>query len=104
MVTTPMIHNAIKVNLPHGRVKEDSGATQDLVVYIDKEEKIYINGVIIKPDRFVTELKKIVGREQDKMVYVKADRAVSYGFVTETVDQMKRIEGIAHVALATQRA
>lgn len=104
MVTTPMIHNAIKVNLPHGRVKEDIGATQELVVYIDKDEKIYINGSSVKPDHFITELKKMVGREQDKMVYVKADRSVSYGFVTETVDQMKRIEGIAHVALATQRA
>lgn len=104
MVTTPMIHNAIKVNLPRGRVKEDIGATQDLVVYIDKHEKIYINGTSILHDRFIAELKRMVGREQDKMVYVKADRAVSYGFVTETVDQMKRVEGIAHVALATQRA
>lgn len=114
MVTTPMIHNAIKVNLPHGRVKEDVGATQDLVVYIDKDEELYINGQKIigqqingqqtKYENFLKELQRMIGRQEDKMVYVKADRSVSYGMVLETVDIMKRIEGIAHVAMATQRA
>ena len=44
MVTTPMIHNAIKVNLPRGRVKEDVGATQDLCVYIEKADLAHNKG------------------------------------------------------------
>ena len=32
MVTTPMMHNAIKVNLPRGNVKEDRGSKQELIV------------------------------------------------------------------------
>lgn len=111
MVTTPMIHNAIKVNLPRGRVKEDAGASQDLCVYIEKAdlahnkgEQIYINGVSVTYKTLIPELRRLVGREHGKMVYIKADRDVKHGTVTEIVDQMKCIEGIAHVALATQRA
>lgn len=104
MVTTPMIHNAIKVNLPKGRVKEDVGLTQELTVYIDKDEKIYLNGTAIKPQELLTELTRMVGKAQDKVIYVNADRVVAYGTVTEIVDQMKCIEGIAHVALSTQKA
>lgn len=111
MVTTPMVHNAIKVNLPRGRVKEDIGSTQDLCVYIEKAdptcnkgEQLYINGKAVVPKNLIPELRRMVGREHGKMVYVKADRDVKHGTVTEIVDQMKCIEGIAHVALATQRA
>ena len=106
-----MIHNAIKVNLPRGRVKEDVGATQDLCVYIEKAdlahnkgEQIYINGSAVTYKTLIPELRRMVGREHGKMVYIKADRDVKHGTVTEIVDQMKCIEGIAHVALATQRA
>lgn len=111
MVTTPMIHNAIKVNLPRGRIKEDVGANQDLCVYIEKAdpvnhkgEQLYINGAAVTYKTLIPELRRIVGREHGKMVYIKADRDVKHGTVTEIVDQMKCIEGIAHVALATQRA
>ena len=110
MVTTPMIHNAIKVNLPRGRVKEDVGATQDLCVYIEKAdsahkkgEQIYINGSAVTHKTLISELRRMVGREHGKMVYIKADRDVKHGTVKEIDDQMKCIEGIEHVALATQR-
>ena len=104
MVTTPMIHNAIKVNLPKGRVKEDMGSTQELTVYIDKDEKLYLNGTPLQQYDLIVELKRMVGTSQDKIIYVNADRVVAYGTVTELVDQMKCIEGIAHVALSTQKA
>ena len=111
MVTTPMVHNAIKVNLPRGHVKEDIGGSQDLCVYVEKAdltrnkgEQLYINGTPIAAKNLIPELRRMVGREHGKMVYIKADRDVKHGTVTEIVDQMKCIEGIAHVALATQRA
>lgn len=104
MVTTPMIHNAIKVNLPKGRVKEDMGATQELTVYIDKDEKLYLNGTAVTQQALIAELTKMVGKSRDKMVYINADRVVEVGTVIEIVDQMKCIEGIAHVAFSTQKA
>jgi len=105
MVTTPMIHNAIKVNLPRGSAREDAGLKQELVVFVDKDEKLYFNSKNISDEKeLISELKEVVGKDYDKVVYLKADQAVRYGFVTELVDRMKVVGGISHVALSTRKA
>jgi biopolymer transport protein TolR len=103
IVATPMMQNAIRVSLPKGKAKEDAGSRQDIVVYVDKDKKIFFNGNEVKPDQLVDALKKKIGDQKDKMVYVKADQVVSYGSVLELVDHIKVVGGISHVVLATQK-
>lgn len=104
MITAPMIHNAIRVDLPRGSMKEDGSAPEELVVSIDKQQKFYLNGIEMTRQAILDELTKVVQNQQDQLVYIRADRDVSYGCVTELVDEMKQVEGVAHVALATQKA
>ncbi len=104
MITTPMIQNAIRVTLPKGQAKEDGGAQQELVVFIDKEKKIFFQGAEQKPESLVSVLKEKIAGQENKMVFVKADQAVSYGSVLELVDHIKVVGGISHVVLATQKA
>ncbi len=103
MITTPMIQNAIRVKLPKGQAKEDNGVTQDLVVYVDKENHIFFNGTDMAPDNVVQELKQRVGDQKDKIVRVQADQEASYGRVIELVDHIKVVGGISHVVLAMQK-
>ena len=45
MITTPMMNNVIKINLPSSSVNEgDSKDQQETIVYIDKQGKLYLNG------------------------------------------------------------
>lgn len=103
IVATPMMQNAIRVSLPKGKAKEDSGSRQEIVVYVDKDKKIFFNGNEVKHDQLVDALKKKIGDQKDKMVFVKADQTVSYGNVLELVDHIKVVGGISHVVLATQK-
>ena len=103
MITTPMIQNAIRVSLPKGKAKEDANAQQELVVYVDKDKKLFFNGTELTDEKVVAQLKERVGTDQNKLVYVKADQAVSYGTVLELVDRIKVVGGISHVVLATQK-
>ncbi len=103
MITTPMIQNAIRVNLPRGQAQEGNTDRQESVVYIDKDSKLFFNGVKIQDSDLIESIKKRVGDQKDKMVFVKADRSVSYGRVLELVDKIKVIGGISHVVLATQK-
>lgn len=103
MITTPMIQNAIRVSLPKGKAKEDADNQQELVVYVDKEKKLFFNGSELSDDTIISELKQRVGSDQNKLVYVKADQGVSYGTVLELIDRIKVIGGISHVVLATQK-
>jgi len=103
MIASPMIQNAIRVNLPKGQAKEDGGGQQEMVVYVDKNKKIFFNGSEIKQNNLVAVLKKKIGNQKDKRVFVKADQSVSYGSVLELVDHLKVVGGISYVVLATQK-
>jgi biopolymer transport protein TolR len=103
MVTTPIIQNAIKVTLPKGNAKESSEAQQDLVVYLDKNGKIFLNDASFTSESLIPALQKQIGNGQQKTVFVKADTAISYGHVIELVDRIKVVGGVHYVALATQQ-
>ena len=104
MITAPMMHNAIKVQLPQGQAKEDKSTQQELVVYVDKEGKLFVNGSPFDTDmKVIDDLKERVGQDHNKTVYVKADQAVNYGSVITLVDKIKVIGGIKYVALATAK-
>ncbi len=104
MVATPIIHNAIKVTLPRGQAQEASTNNIDeLIVFIDKHGDFYIDALHINKTDIIAHIKKIVGDNKEKTVYVKADTSVSYGTVLELVDEIKSIGGVKYVALATQK-
>ena len=104
MVTAPMIQNAIRVDLPRGTAKEDKGLEQELVVFVDKEGQLFLNGQKTGDDELVSKLKEQVGeKSNERTVFVKADQSASYGKVIELVDRIKVVGGVRYVALATQK-
>ena len=105
MITTPMMQNVIKVELPSSRMNEaETQAQQEIIVYIDKDQKIYLNGKQYSLDGLLVELNKTIKKDADEVVFVKADQAISYGKVIDLVDTLKVSGGIKYVALATKRA
>lgn len=105
MVTTPMIQNAIKVELPKGKINEagKGGSSSELTVYVDKQSKIFFEGNAYRQEEILNVVKKRVGNEKDKVVVVKADRDSAYGPVMELVDHMKGVGGLKYVLFGTTR-
>src|SRR5688572_28085736 len=58
MVTTPMIQNSIKIDLPEGAINEAGSRTsqEELVVAIDKDAKIYVNSMPTSLDKLGSSL------------------------------------------------
>lgn len=107
MVATPMMNNVIKVELPSSRIDDggmQSHTQQDLTVFIDKHKKIYLNGSPYSLEQLLVQLRKLVKKDSEEIVFVKADQAVPYGQVIDLVDTIKITGGIKYVALATKRA
>ncbi len=105
MITAPMMNNVIKVELPSSHVDEmDTKVQQETIVYIDKQQKLYLNGLELSLQNIVKELQKMSKAKKVEIVFVKADQAVEYGKVIDLVDTIKMAGGIKYVALATKRA
>ncbi len=105
MITSPMMNNVIKVELPSSQVDEmDSKVQQETIVYIDKQQKLYLDGKQLSLQEIVKALQKLSQQKKVEIVFVKADQAVEYGKVIDLVDTIKMAGGIKYVALATKRA
>ncbi len=107
MVATPMLNNVIKVELPSSRIDDGAPQTrtqQEIIIYIDKNKKIYLNGQEYSLENLLKALEQIVKKDSDVIVFVKADQGVSYGTVIDLVDTIKIAGGIKYVALATKPA
>lgn len=103
MVTSPMINNGIKVDLPQGKVQEVQGMQEDLIVHVDKQKQLFLNGNPVKRDQFIVQLKKKIGTQKHKTVFVKGDGDVAYKDVISLVEEIKLVGGIDRVALATKK-
>lgn len=104
MVATPLLQNAIKVTLPHGKSQEQTKNRQDdWEVYIDKDNTFYFNGSKIEKNTLIDTITNSIHHDEEKTVSIKADKSVSYGIVLELVDDIKFIGGVKYVALATQK-
>ena len=105
MVTSPMMHNSIKINLPEGKTKESAATAQELVVYITDKGHMFFNGLPVTDENLIPTIKKTMElKDKQQPVFVKADTKVNYGKVIQVVDQIKMVGGIEYVALATKKA
>ena len=104
MVTTPIMQNSLSIDLPEGKMKEDSDPSSvSLVVTITGEEKLRLNTVPYSLERLLPELEKQVNAISDKRVYIECDRKVSSGTLVKIVDSIKYVAGVKRVVLSTER-
>ena len=105
MVSTPMLQNAINVDLPRSNAKEkNQPQREDIVVYIDSKEKFYLGDRELQEKDIIDVVSKKTDKNNPQTVFVRADRSVKHGTVCEFVDKLKYAGGVKNVALATQTA
>ena len=106
IIATPMMNNVIKIELPATKTNEapSESLQREMVVFIDKQEHMYLNNKKLTFDILLQELQVFSKHHENSMVFVRADKAVSYGFVMHVIDTIKVAGGIKYVALDTKRA
>lgn len=105
MVTTPMIQNSIKIDLPKGQAREGGTDQPELIVAIDKEQNMYFNNQPMTLKTLGPAIKKLLAERykgQERRVWVKVDEAVPTKCLISTIDCIKVVGGIKDVAIATE--
>jgi len=90
MVTAPMMVQGVDVSLPETRNSNQLSSEEDqLVVTIDKDNKIRINDYEVGLDFLQEKLEKIFENRHSRAVFLKADKRIAYGRVVEVMAAIK---------------
>ncbi len=101
MVTAPMMQTGITVNLPSAetKTKPSSGG---LVVTVTKDKYIYMEDQLINIYLLESRLKNYFYNKKKKVVFLKADKDVNYGFVISVMDIIKK-SGVETVGMIVDK-
>lgn len=100
MVTAPMMQSGIGVNLPQAET-ESAPAEPGLTITITRDRLIYMGDSVININLLGRKLQEYFYGRDKKIVYIKADRDIPYGFFIETLDIIKKA-GVETVGLITE--
>ena len=101
MVTAPLLTVGVEVDLPKTKAGAINADAAPLVVSIKSDGSLYLQETIVEPETLIPRLKAISNANPDVRIFVRGDRAVSYG---EVLSVMGRIQsaGFEKVALVAQ--
>jgi biopolymer transport protein ExbD len=107
MVTTPVIHNSLKIDLPRGQSQEAGKQTQqELVVAVDEKGVITFNGKVVALKDLGAIIKKHIAAlgAQSKRVWVRIDRNRPCDMLLGVIDKIKVVAGVQDVAIAMEKS
>lgn len=101
MVTAPMMQQGIEVDLPKTTTTGvQSQPEEPLVLVITADRRLTIGKQPVNPSELQEKLKAIFATRQSQELYIQADRKVDYGFVAESMADV-RAAGITNIGLVT---
>lgn len=102
MVTTPMLQRGTDVQLPTAQasqVKEEERIT----LTVTRDSRILVNNKEVPRKELEARLRSMTGSGKERVLYLRGDARVPYGFVIDVMDAIKS-SGIETVGMITERA
>lgn len=101
MVTAPMMIQGVDVSLPEATSEPLQSEIEHLLITIDRDNQIYINDYRVTLDFLQEKLIKILEGRQDRSVYLRADKGISYGMVVRVMSEIKGA-GVEKLGMVTE--
>jgi len=101
MVTAPLLTVGVEVDLPKTKAGAINADAAPLVVSIKSDGRLYLQETAVEAEVLIPRLKSISNANPDVRIFVRGDRAVTYG---EVLGVMGRIQaaGFEKVALVAK--
>lgn len=110
MVTAPLLHEGISVNLPEAKGRQIESNEKNISIIIDKDGVLYVHQSLpgeksrskkVPLGELETYLKELYKGRIDKKIFVRADAEVDYGTVVQAIARAKAA-GVEQLGLETQ--
>jgi len=101
LTTNFMVEEGIKIKLP--QAKASSPQTEEvLTVYVDQQGRAFLGTEEVSLARLFDRLKEKIGSCEDKLVVIRADRAVILNKAVKVMD-IAKAAGASRLCLATEK-
>ena len=101
LTTNFMVDEGIKIKLPQARASAPQ-TEETITVYVDRDGRSYLNHQEIDTGNLFTTLKQMIHGQENKLVVVRADRAVILNKAVKVMD-IAKAAGAARLCLATEK-
>lgn len=103
MVTAPMLQQGVEVNLPKATTAPLQGDSEQVVLSIDAEGKIYLGkGNELQMEQLAEKVKAVMTAKGglDQKIYIQGDTDLDYGTVMQVMGQLHK-GGITQIGLVS---
>jgi len=101
LTTNFLVEEGIKIKLPQAKASAPR-IEKEITVYINREGKAFLGNQEVSLASLFDRLKEMIGNEVDRLVVVKADRAVILNKAVKVMDVAKAA-GAGRLCLATEK-
>ena len=101
MVTAPMMMQGVDVTLPETTSEPLVAKKENLIITINNKNQVYINDYQVTLDFLQEKLQKILKGRENREVYLRADKEISYGFVVRVMSELKGA-GVEKLGMVTE--
>lgn len=101
MVAAPMMQQGIDVDLPQTTSKPLETQEERIVISINAKREVFINQEKVDFNLLRRRLERSTAAKLNKEVFLRADRSVPYGFVVQTMAEIKNA-GIEKLGMVTE--
>lgn len=101
LTTNFMVEEGIKIKLP--QAKASAPQTEEvIVVYVDRQGRAFLGTQEVSLAMLFDRLREMIGEKQNKLVVIRADRAVILNKAVKVMDVAKAA-GAGRLCLATEK-
>lgn len=101
LTTNFMVDEGIKIKLPQAKAAAPQ-TQQEITIYVDKDGRAYLMNKETPLNVLFLELKKMIGGQKDRLVVIRADRAVILNKAVKVMD-LAKAAGAGRLCLATEK-
>jgi len=101
LTTNFMVEEGIKVKLPQASAAAPQ-VEKEITLYVDKDGRAFLEKQEVSLNNLFIRLKEEIGGEKDKLVVIKADRAVILNKAVNVMD-IAKAAGAGRLFLATEK-
>ncbi len=101
MVSTPLMHHGVPVNLPSSTSPPLQEKEEPVVVTLNDQKKLFVGDTPLTEQTLPAELRKMTRGQQDPRIYLRADTHLSYGDVMQAMHLIQEA-GYSKIALVNE--